>query len=71
MLDFISGLPDTLVFVICVLAMFLVCISFIWWFESSSYRKQLDDFGKQPELWDKFKQTGDDYHFLKKGESDE
>jgi len=66
MFDFISGLPDSLIFVICVLSMFLVCISFILWFESSRYRKQMDDFEKQPELWDEFLRTGDDYHFLKK-----
>lgn len=71
MFDFISGLPDSLVFVICVLAMFLVCISFIWWFEFSNYRQQMDDLEKQPERWDEFLRTGDDYHFLKKGEGDE
>jgi len=67
MVEFICGLPDTLIFVICVLAMFLVCISFIWWFESRNSNQQIDDLTKQPERWKKFKQTGDDYHFLKKG----
>lgn len=66
MFDFISGLPDTLIFVICVLSMFLVCISFIWWFESSNYHQQMDDLEKQPERWAEFLETGDDYHFLKK-----
>lgn len=64
MFEFIPGLPDTLVFVICVLAMFLVCISFIWWFESKECRQQKED-------WEEFLRTGDDYHFLKKGEGDE
>lgn len=66
MFDFIESMPDTLVFVICVLFMFFVCISFIWWFESRNHSQQVDDLEKQPQRWNKFKQTGDDYHFLKK-----
>ena len=64
MFDFISGLPDTLVFVIFVLSMFLACISFIWWFEHKEFKRQEKD-------WAEFLETGDDYHFLKKGEDDE
>jgi hypothetical protein len=68
MLDFINSVPDSLLFVIYALSIFFVCISFVWWFESSNDRKQLEDFEKQPERWNEFLRTGDDYHFMKKGE---
>lgn len=52
-------MPDSLVFVICILAIFFACISIVWLFERRAYLKQKEDYSK-------FLQTGDDYHFMKK-----
>jgi hypothetical protein len=54
------------VLIVFLLSLKLVVFGFIWWFESRNYRKQMEDFEKQPERWNEFLRTGDDYHFLKK-----
>jgi len=68
MFDFITQSHPVLVVIVFLLSLKLVVFGFVWWFESSNYRKQMDDLEKQPERWGEFLRTGEDYHFLKKGE---
>lgn len=70
MLDFIFNAPPFIKVMIFVLSLNIIWCGVVLWNETKKFKQLMKELKAQPERWSKFKETGDDYHFLKKGDQD-
>lgn len=64
--DFILNAHPVIKAMVFIFSINLIWFGVVLWNETKKFNQLMKDLKAQPDVWAKFKETGDDYHFMKK-----